>query len=80
MAVETVINGPTSVVPRPDGGRNIVVVAGPNHAYVIPLPPQGAVELAEALTMDDEQLKAQAQRQQAAASLIVPNGPTAVPK
>lgn len=71
--VETVVMGTPEVMPRGDGGRNLRIIAGPNHAYVIPL----SAELIAGLTMSDEELQRNAQRQAAASKLaIAQNMPT----
>jgi hypothetical protein len=75
MPVETVISGPTQLRPRADGGRDILVAAGPNHIYVVPIPGEGVAELARALTLDEEGLAREHARQHASLRLVVPDGP-----
>ena len=75
MPVETIIAGPTHLRPRPDGGRDILVAAGPNHVYVVPIPEECLADLATALTLDEDALAREHSRQQASARLVVPDGP-----
>lgn len=75
MPVETIIQGPTTIRALPDGSRDILALAGPNHAYAIRIPGDAVAEFAKAIQMDEDQMQEAQARQHAASKIVVPNGP-----
>lgn len=73
MPVETIIQGPTTIRALPDGSRDIVALAGPNHAYAIRIPGEAVTELVKAIQMDEDEMQDAQARQHAASKIVVPS-------
>lgn len=69
---EHVLRGTIGILPRPEGGRNVIVQEENGDIYRIPMPESLQHEVAEALGRSDEELAAEVKRQQSAERIVLP--------
>lgn len=71
---ELVMRGDIVVVPRPEGGCNLLLAGGNDLIHRKPLEPEEKARLLHELSLTDEELGVEQARRRGAAQIVVPNG------
>lgn len=69
--IEQVLRGNIEIHPRPEGGRNVVVMCSEGTVFRIPLEAGTAADIGRVLALSDEDFADELQRREAASRLQV---------
>jgi hypothetical protein len=75
--LEQVLRGAIQIHPRAEGGRNVVILTGPETLARVPMDAETAADIGRVLALSDEDFAAEMAHREAASRLtVVENGRT----